>query len=136
MARKRKTDFGTSAEEPLTTNPFAGLAGLRDSLPVGPVGPVGVVEPVAEEPAPAVEGERPPKKAVIRYQRKGHGGKEVTVVEQLGLDAEAAQRWCTEIKRSLGCGGRVDADKLVFACDQRERLRAQLETRGVVKVIG
>lgn len=111
----------------LTSNPFAGLAERRDALPEGeaPATP----EPVA--PPPSVRG---PARAIVRYERSGRGGKEVTVVERLGLGPADADTWCRELKRQLGCGGAVEGDDLCFAGDQRARLPRLLEGRGVVRI--
>lgn len=122
----------------LTSNPFAALASLREQLssrpvpaeqlPEGPPPPPPSPEPQA--PAPA----RGPARAVVRYQRKGRGGKEATIVEQLGLNVALLDEWCRELKRALGCGGHVEAEQLVFSGDQRTRLPALLEAKGVRRV--
>jgi translation initiation factor 1 len=75
-------------------------------------------------------------RAVLRYERKGRGGKEATVCEGLGLDPDGLQRWSAELKRALGCGGAVEGAALVFQGDQRDRLRVLLAERGVRKVVG
>jgi translation initiation factor 1 len=116
--------------EALTSNPFAALAQLRDALPEG--------EPVSasDEPTPAPRPEpRGPARAVVRYQRKGRGGKEATIVEQLGLSSEQLDVWCREFKRALGCGGGVEGEQLVFGGDQRARIGALLEAKGVRRII-
>ena len=105
-------------------NPFASLAGKRESLPAGTAPP----EPRREE-----ERKGPPR-AVVRMERKGHGGKEVTVVQKLELKPAELERWLKELKQSLGCGGSVDGADLVLQGDQRERLRALLSARGVGKI--
>lgn len=115
--------------EALTSNPFAALASLRDQLPEGPSPPPSPA-PEAEAPAPT----RGPARAVVRYQRKGRGGKEATIVEQLGLEAAVLDEWCREFKRALGCGGHVDGEQLVFGGDQRTRLPTLLERNGVRRV--
>ncbi len=68
-------------------------------------------------------------------ERKGRGGKEVTVVDQLGLPAKALDVWLKALKNSLGCGGVVEGETLVLQGDQRERIKPLLEGRGVRKVI-
>jgi translation initiation factor 1 len=73
---------------------------------------------------------------VVRLERKGHGGKEATRIEQLNLAAPELERWCRDLKRSLGCGGSVDGDTILLQGDLRERVPALLEARGVKKVIG
>lgn len=123
MAKRRDL----SPNEALTQNPFAALASLREQLPEG-ASPAPTAEP--QPPAPA----RGPARAVVRYQRKGRGGKEATIVEQLGLDADVLDEWCRELKRALGCGGHVEGEQLVFGGDQRARLPTLLEAKGVRRV--
>ena len=95
------------------------LEALRDKLPEG--------TPPKEAPP------RGPARAVVRMERKGRGGKEVTVVEQLeGVDLD---KWLKELKNSLGCGGAIENGTLVLQGDQRKRLPKILEAKGVRKVI-
>jgi translation initiation factor 1 len=107
-------------------NPFAALGLKREELPAGPA-PAPVK---AEEP----QGPKGPARAVVRMERKGRGGKEVTVVEQLGLPAAELEKWLKALKGGLGCGGTVEEDTLVLQGDQRERLPSLLEARGVRRV--
>jgi translation initiation factor 1 len=116
--------------EALTQNPFAALASLREQLPEGAAPPPPPPNPEPRAPSPA----RGPARAVVRYQRKGRGGKEATIVEQLGLDATPLDEWSRELKRALGCGGHVEGEQLVFGGDQRARLPALLEAKGVRRV--
>ena len=119
MAKKtRKT---AKADAPFSS-PFAALAGKRESLPPGAA------------PAPAITVTKCPARAVVRYQRKGHGGKEVTRVEHLGLGEKDLTIWLKEAKQALGCGGSVDGDSLVLQGDQRDRLPAWLAKKQVGKV--
>jgi translation initiation factor 1 len=124
MAKRRELP----PTEALTQNPFAALASLREQLPEGAAPPPPNPEPRAPSPT------RGPARAVVRYQRKGRGGKEATIIEQLGLDATTLDEWCRELKRALGCGGHVEGEQLVFAGDQRTRLPALLEGKGVRRV--
>src|SRR5687768_16013641 len=101
--------FASSGRDRSVGNPFAALAGLRDGLPPGDA------PPAAPRPVTA----RGPARAVVRYERKGRGGKEATVVEKLGLPAGDLDSWCRELKRALGCGGTVDEASIVLAGDQR-----------------
>lgn len=105
-------------------NPFAGLAGKLGPLPEG------------TPPAPAPKKPEPqgPARAVVRMERKGRGGKEVTVVEGLELRAAELERWLKALKGSLGCGGTVEDGTLVLQGDHRERLPALLSARGVRKI--
>ena len=75
-----------------------------------------------------------PLRAVIRLERKGRGGKEVTVIEQLDLDAHRSGEWLHGIKAALGCGG-VEKDGVwVLQGDQRSRASQWLQEHGVKHV--
>jgi translation initiation factor 1 len=119
----RKKGSGPVAEPPRLNAPFAGLARLRESLPAQerppPVGPA------------ASKG---PARAVVRYERKGRGGKEATLVEQLTLSAGERAEWLLAMKQALGCGGTLEGEALVLQGDQRLRVRAWLEARGVSRI--
>jgi translation initiation factor 1 len=104
-------------------SPFAALEKLRGSLPEGKPPP----EKTEKKPAG-------PARAVVRMERKGRGGKEVTVVEKLGLKEAELEAWCKALKQALGCGGSVDGDMIVLQGDLRTRVPAVLEARGVARV--
>src|ERR1044071_7353920 len=104
--------------------PFAELEALRSSLPPGPA-------PAAPKPAP---GPRPPARAVVRMERKGRGGKEVTIIDKLGLRPVELEAWCRELKQALGCGGAVDGELIVLQGDLRARVPAVLTAKGVARV--
>ena len=114
-------------------NPFGALAGLRDRLPAQ-TPPAGEPELVSAASAPAATAARGPARAVVRLERSGRGGKEVTVVEHLSLRADERDVWLKALKAALGCGGTVEEDTLVLQGDQRKRLPALLTARGVRKV--
>ena len=111
------------AEKGLFNTAFAGLGSLRDALPAG--------KPPAPVRAPAPKG---PSRAVVRYERKGRGGKEATVVEQLVLYPRERAEWLLAMKQALGCGGMLEGEALVLQGDQRARVRAWLEARGVSRI--
>jgi translation initiation factor 1 len=107
-------------------HPFAALHALKDKLPQGPT-------PAATPPTKPVE--KPgPARAVVRLERKGRGGKEVTVVEKLGLAPAELEAWAKALKQALGTGGAVDGDAIVLQGDVRPRAEAILRERGVRKV--
>ena len=110
---------------PTKPNPSAALEALRGSLPAGTPRPA----PGAKDGAP-----KPPARAVVRMERKGRGGKEVTVVDKLGLGAAELEAWCRALKQALGCGGAVDGELIVLQGDLRPRVAAALTARGVEKV--
>jgi translation initiation factor 1 len=111
-----------SDEKKPFNNPFAGLQGMKESLPPG-------------RTAKELEAKKGPAKAVVRMERVGRGGKEVTVIEQLDLPVNQREEWLKALKSSLGCGGAIEGTSLVLQGDQRERVPKLLEKRGVRKVV-
>lgn len=126
----KKSQPPGAATPPGPFNPaFAGLASK-----VGVCPPAAAVVPDRPDPAPSKVQDRGPARAVVRMERSGRGGKVVTVVEKLGLAPRELERWLGDLKRSLGCGGVVEGDALVLQGDNRDRVGALLEARGVRKV--
>ncbi len=109
-------------------SPFAALAGR--AVATAPNAASTEARVAASDVAPT----EAPRRAVIRVERKGRGGREATVVTHLGLSAAALTRWCAELRRELGCGGSVEGDTLVLQGDLRDRLEAALVRRGVARV--
>jgi translation initiation factor 1 len=114
-----------STKKDANANPFAALAGLRDSLPAGPT-------PGATPGAPPAP--KGPARAVVRMERTGRAGKEATIIEKLELPAAQLETWCRALKVALGCGGAVDGDTIVLQGDLRKRVEPVLIARGVRKV--
>lgn len=130
MAKRSKHDLSTGVTASMPReSPFATLAARRVDLPPGPAAPT-----QAEPTAPSTASGQGPARAVVRYERKGHGGKEATRVEQLDLPRAKLDEWLKELKRALGCGGVVDGATLLVQGDQRRRVRAWLESRGVRRI--
>ena len=92
--------------------------------------------PAAPTPAPKPAKAAPtgPARAVVRMERSGRGGKEVTVIEHLGLPPMDREKWVKALKAGLGCGGQVEGDAIVLQGDHRKRLPALLTARGVRKI--
>ena len=107
-------------------NPFGKVLGRLKDLPQH--------KPPAEA-RPAREPAIGPARAVVRMERKGRGGKEITAVEQLGIKPAQLETWLKELKNALGCGGTIEGDAIVLQGDQRKRLPALLAARGVRRVI-
>ena len=101
---------------------FARLGSLREALPPG------------EDRTWAAPAPKGPARAVVRYERKGRGGKEATVIEQLTLSPRERAEWLLAMKQALGCGGVLEGEALVLQGDQRTRVRAWLEARGVSRI--
>jgi translation initiation factor 1 len=78
----------------------------------------------AAEPVPA----KP--RCVLRLEKKGRGGKSVTVVADLPRNDAFLAALATELKRACGTGGTVADGAVEIQGDQRERLRPLLAAKG------
>lgn len=132
MARdkdKGRVPLGNAAPAP-TSSPFAALAGLREQLPAATT--TAMTAAAASETA-----KKPPvrfgEKVVVRLERKGHGGKTVTVVS--GVLSSARDDVMGELKKKLGTGARDDGDDIVVQGDVVDRVIALLQAAGAKKVI-
>jgi translation initiation factor 1 len=67
---------------------------------------------------------------VLRLEKKGRGGKSVTVVANLPRNASFLAALAAELKKACGTGGTATEDTVEIQGDQRERLRPLLATRG------
>lgn len=105
------------------TSPFDKLKDLRASLPPG------------QAPAKPAAAVKPPflDKVVVRFTRKGHGGKTVTVVT--GIAPHAIEGLCLQLKKSLGCGARVEDGAVVLQGDLVDRAVSFLEKKGAGKIV-
>jgi translation initiation factor 1 len=103
-------------------NPFGALREKLGDLPAGPP---------PRTPAPP----KGPARAVVRMERKGRGGKEVTAIEQLDLPPRELEVWLKDLKGALGCGGALESATIVLQGDQRKRLPGLLTARGVRNVV-
>jgi translation initiation factor 1 len=80
-------------------------------------------------PAPAIKN--PAKQGVrIRRESKGRGGKNVCVIEGLGLADDGLKALLKRLKAQLGTGGAVKDGCLEIQGDHREKLLALLEKEG------
>ena len=78
----------------------------------------------AEEPVPAKLS------CVLRLEKKGRGGKTVTVVAGLPGNAAFIASLASELKRACGTGGTTADGAVEIQGDQRERLRPLLAAKG------
>jgi len=68
--------------------------------------------------------------AKLRMEKKGRGGKTVSVVYDLPHNAVFLKDLCQELKRACGTGGAVAANTIELQGDQRDRLRELLLKKG------
>lgn len=141
---KRMDKSSAGNDEPLP-NPFAaafGNASRANTLHVpGENSGEGVVSVPERETLPrrsADNGEPPDLSAVpriiLRRERKGHGGKTVTVAEGVPLCLDLDRIACA-LRKSLGCGSRIEEGTIVLQGDQVERSASWFVAHGVKKIV-
>jgi translation initiation factor 1 len=70
--------------------------------------------------------------AKLRMEKKGRGGKTVTVIFGLPNNEQFLSDLCGELKRACGCGGATTDDGVELQGELRDRVRAHLEKKGFV----
>lgn len=80
-----------------------------------------------------------PNDGVVRIGRetKGHGGKTVTVITGLALDAEGLKHLAKRLKVRCGTGGTIRDGSIVIQGDHRQVLLEEIKKAGfVAKIAG
>lgn len=72
---------------------------------------------------------------VVRRERKGHGGKTVTVVEGLGLSRAQLEVVARLMRKALGCGSWVEGGRVVLQGDLARGAEAWLRGAGAPRVL-
>jgi translation initiation factor 1 len=80
--------------------------------------------PSPDEPVPASLS------CVLRVEKKGRGGKTVTVVAGLPQNTAFVTALAADLKRACGTGGTAAQGAVEIQGDQRDRLRPLLTARG------
>lgn len=121
MAREKKQRIATDAAPELRTNPFA-------SLDLGPLRE-GTSAPTPAAPAPKKD---PAERLLLRRSTAHRGGKTVLVLDGFSTawNTTKLQSLLHELKKSLGCGGKVEARTLELQGELADRLQPLLESRG------
>ena len=127
---KIKKKINTGDDQQSLSNPFASLSTLRDSLPEGEA-----VEAISSTTVPESPSKEFASKVILRFERKGHGGKTVTVLSGILLMGDARKLFIKELGRALGTNVRAADDDIIIAGDQRERAKSWLEGRGAKRVV-
>jgi translation initiation factor 1 len=70
--------------------------------------------------------------AKLRMEKKGRGGKAVTIVDGLPNNADFLRDLCQELKRACGTGGTVADNVVELQGDLRDRVREFLAKKGFV----
>lgn len=75
-------------------------------------------------------------KIVLRVQRKGRGGKTVTVLSCSGLGKNQMEPLAKALRKGLGCGSRLEEDGIVLQGDVSERAAGWLGSHGAKHIVG
>ena len=127
---KKRAKVDLSAAE-TSTSPLGGLGALLAEKGLQFQGTAESAESVG--PDPTTWSWSDVSKVVLQRERKGRGGKTVTVIR--GLPLVAFDEVSGQLKRHLGVGVRVEDDALVTQGDQRQRLETWFVGQGVRRVI-
>ncbi len=146
MARKANKHAPPARRAPVE-EPGAGFGGLAAALAAqglasgdsassaAPTSPPDAAPPPT--PAAAGSGGALRGKVVVRQERKGRGGKTVTLLEGPALatlsDLDAFAR---RVRKALGTGARVEGSAVAVQGDQREAAGAWLGKQGATVVLG
>jgi len=134
VAKRKKTKVEPNTPEPAGpfNSAFGGLAALRAQMGDAPEQAPAPTPTERKKPAPA---SKYGKRVVLQKERKGHGGKTVTLVRTLTLKPEEMQALTKELKRSLGCGARIEDGEIVLQGDIADRAAKWFTKQGVAKVV-
>jgi|WetSurSiteA1Bulk_404760.scaffolds.fasta_scaffold00224_12 translation initiation factor 1 len=80
--------------------------------------------------AASVNLPRARQKVTVRLERKGRGGKTVTIIEGLRMSEKEREFLLRNLKSSLGTGGTAKDTSLEIQGDHREMIMAELESMG------
>ena len=130
---KTKIPLAPASKQPFN-NPLAGLGNLlpQAGLPVQAAAALAPA-PVPDNAVPAQDLWRAQGKLVLRREKKGRGGKTVTVLSGLsGMDLQAVAQ---DLRKAMGCGAVVEGDTVILQGAQGERAAVWLQERGVRQVV-
>jgi translation initiation factor 1 len=115
------------------SNPFAKLAAMRDALPPGeaPAAQAATVA-TAVDPVAALLARR----VVVRRERKGRGGKTVTLVQCAdGADGAALDALAKELRKALGTAAQREEGAVAVQGDIADRVADWLKGRGAGRIV-
>jgi translation initiation factor 1 len=122
MAKKRQ-DRSTS-ESDVQSNPFAEALANALGVPVTESS-----ERLAWDEDDVQEVTRDSKWVHIGFEKKGRGGKTVTLVNFQSVEADTAN-WAKKLKSRLGVGGAIDSEGIVLQGDVRTKVETYLQEAG------
>ncbi len=113
-------------------NPFASLAALREALPPGEAPRVDA--PATDAPIDAVAALLA-RRLVVRRERKGRGGKTVTLVQfPDGADEAPLEGLAKELRKALGTAAQREDRAVAVQGDIDDRVADWLARRGATRI--
>ncbi len=138
MARNKKNKRQSLRYAPIIDEPGGAFGELSAALAAQ-----GLVASEQAEGEPPTSPQTAPEptslrgKAVVRQERKGRGGKTVTVVDGAAISrVDDLGALAKTMRKALGTGARVENGKIVLQGDQRRGAGTWLEKQGAKVVIG
>jgi translation initiation factor 1 len=123
---KRKSHREVVADEPAEpfNNPFGALGGVRAAA-----------VPASVPDAPVAAPAQYSGKLVIQRERKGHGGKTVTILRGVSMELGALAAFARELGNAFGGSARVVGADVVLSGNQCTRLAKWLADKGAQNVV-
>lgn len=100
------------------------LAALRGALPDNPAAET----PAEQEPTAADTPRR--GKLSIAYERKGHGGKQATIIYGFTCSDDELQQIASQLKKSLATGGSARGGEILIQGNRRQEVAKLLTQMG------
>jgi translation initiation factor 1 len=114
------------------SNPFAKLSLLRDALPPGEAPAAQAAQAAVLDPVAALLARR----VVVRRERKGRGGKTVTLVQCAdGADGAALDALAKELRKALGTAAQREEGAVAVQGDIADRVADWLKGRGAGRIV-
>lgn len=89
-----------------------------------------------EEKVETIKGDKKLSQDVVRVylERKGRGGKTVSIIKGLTMDEDALTVLCKKLKSKCGSGGAVKDGEVIIQGDKRHQLIKELRIEGFSNV--
>ncbi len=132
---KVESGFSSALAGQLIAKGFTPAAGELSPVPANKVGELSSVPANLENKIVAGVNLAKIEKLVLRREKKGRGGKTVTVVSGFNMQSARLEELARTMRKALGCGSTVEEGTIVLQGDITDRTRIWLEKQGAKKVV-